>query len=79
MPTEATSITKAELGKAASRIAERAEHRRPLAQVRFNFLTSIVRPPGHDADVPAFCRALGVPGPADVHVHFLPPRLLRRV
>ena len=29
--------------------------------------------------MPAFCRALGVPGLADVHVHFLPPRLLRRV
>jgi cytosine/adenosine deaminase-related metal-dependent hydrolase len=40
---------------------------------------SVVRPPGHDADVPAFCRELGVPGLADVHVHFLPPRLLRRV
>jgi hypothetical protein len=25
--------------------------------------------------VPAFCRALGIPGLADVHVHFLPPRL----
>jgi uncharacterized protein len=40
---------------------------------------SAVRPPREDADVPAFCRALGVPGLADVHVHFLPPRLLRRV
>ena len=40
---------------------------------------SAVRPPGEDTDVPAFCRALGVPGLADVHVHFLPPRLLRRV
>jgi uncharacterized protein len=40
---------------------------------------SAVPPPGGDADVPAFCRALGVPGLADVHVHFLPPRLLRRV
>ena len=29
--------------------------------------------------MPGFCRALGVPGLADVHVHFLPPRLLRRV
>ena len=40
---------------------------------------TVVRPPGEDADVPAFCQALGVPGLADVHVHFLPPRLLRRV
>ena len=53
--------------------------RRPLPPVRFNFLVSVVRPPGHDEDVPAFCHALGVPGLADVHVHFLPPRLLRRV
>jgi uncharacterized protein len=35
--------------------------------------------PEEDADVPGFCRALGVPGLADIHVHFLPPRLLRRV
>ena len=47
--------------------------------MRFNRLVSAVPPPGEDADVPAFCRALGVPGLADVHVHFLPPRLLRRV
>ncbi|MGK5741627.1 amidohydrolase family protein [Micromonospora sp. URMC 103] len=32
-----------------------------------------------DAGVPAFWRGLGLPGLADVHVHFLPPRLLRRV
>jgi hypothetical protein len=38
-----------------------------------------VLPPEEDADVPGFCRALGVPGLADIHVHFLPPRLLRRV
>ncbi|MEV0156239.1 amidohydrolase family protein [Micromonospora sp. NPDC050686] len=36
-------------------------------------------PPAEDAAVPAFWRALGLPGLADVHVHFLPPRLLRRV
>ncbi|MGH3176402.1 MAG: amidohydrolase family protein, partial [Streptosporangiaceae bacterium] len=35
--------------------------------------------PEEDADVPGFWRALGLPGLADVHVHFLPPRLLRRV
>ncbi|GAA5191577.1 amidohydrolase family protein [Rugosimonospora acidiphila] len=33
----------------------------------------------NDADVPAFWRALGLPGLADVHVHFMPPRMLRRV
>jgi hypothetical protein len=32
-----------------------------------------------DVDIPAFCDALGIPGLADIHVHFLPPRLLRRV
>ena len=32
-----------------------------------------------DADVPAFWQALGLPGLIDVHVHFMPPRLLRRV
>ena len=35
--------------------------------------------PGEDADVPAFCAALGIPGLADVHTHFLPPRMMRRV
>jgi len=38
-----------------------------------------VPPPLQDADVPAFCQALGVPGLADIHTHFLPPRMLRRV
>jgi uncharacterized protein len=38
-----------------------------------------VLPPEEDTDLPAFCRALGVPGLADIHVHFLPPRMLRRV
>jgi hypothetical protein len=47
--------------------------------MRLNRRVSDVQPPGEDADVPAFCRALGIPGLADVHVHFLPPRLLRRV
>ncbi len=32
-----------------------------------------------DDDVPAFCRALHLPGLADVHTHFLPPRMQRRV
>src|SRR5947207_2003797 len=38
-----------------------------------------VLPPEGDADLPGFCRALGVPGLADVHTHFLPPRMLTRV
>ncbi|WP_328372485.1 amidohydrolase [Micromonospora zamorensis] len=36
-------------------------------------------PPAADARVPAFWRGLGLPGLADVHVHFLPPRLLRKI
>jgi predicted TIM-barrel fold metal-dependent hydrolase len=35
--------------------------------------------PAADERVPAFWRALGLPGLIDVHVHFLPPRMLRRV
>jgi predicted TIM-barrel fold metal-dependent hydrolase len=35
--------------------------------------------PADDAGVPAFWRALGLPGLADVHVHFLPPRMQERV
>jgi hypothetical protein len=35
--------------------------------------------PGDDADIPAFWQALGLPGLADIHTHFLPPRMLRRV
>jgi hypothetical protein len=32
-----------------------------------------------DSEVPAFWRALDLPGLADVHTHFLPERMLRRV
>jgi hypothetical protein len=32
-----------------------------------------------DADVPAWTEALGLPGLIDVHVHFLPPRVMRKV
>jgi len=38
-----------------------------------------VPPPEDDDDVPAFWRALGMPGLADIHTHFMPPRMLRRV
>ena len=37
------------------------------------------RPPADDADVPEWLGALGVPGIVDVHVHFMPERLLARV
>jgi uncharacterized protein len=35
--------------------------------------------PGNDGEVPAFWQTLGLPGLIDVHVHFMPPRLLARV
>ena len=35
--------------------------------------------PEHDADVPAFWQALGLPGLFDAHVHFLPEPIMRRV
>jgi len=38
-----------------------------------------VRPPEEDGEVTAFWRALGVPGLADIHTYFLPPRMLRKV
>jgi len=38
-----------------------------------------VPPPRTDDDVPAYWQALGLPGLIDVHTHFLPPNLLRRV
>jgi uncharacterized protein len=47
--------------------------------VQLNEVMDQVRPPEYDTDVPAFWRALGVPGLADVHTHFLPPRMLRKV
>jgi uncharacterized protein len=36
-------------------------------------------PPVTDDQVPAFWRALGLPGLVDVHTHFLPQRMLRKV
>lgn len=35
--------------------------------------------PQEDRDIPAYLAALGVPGLADIHVHFLPPRVLEKV
>jgi uncharacterized protein len=40
---------------------------------------SVPAPPVDDADVRRFLRELGVPGIVDVHVHFLPERVLRKV
>ena len=47
--------------------------------VQVSEVTGEVRAPEEDGDVPGFWRGLGVPGLADVHTHFLPPRMLRRV
>ena len=47
--------------------------------VRMSEVTGGVRPPEEDGEVPAFWQTLGLPGLADVHTHFLPPRMLRRV
>jgi len=35
--------------------------------------------PASDADVPAYWQALGLPGIVDVHVHFMPDRVMRKV
>ncbi|MPY99605.1 MAG: amidohydrolase family protein [Actinophytocola sp.] len=35
--------------------------------------------PATDADVPAWVRSLGLPGLVDIHVHFLPDRVMRKV
>lgn len=35
--------------------------------------------PATDADVPAYWRALDLPGLADIHIHFLPPAVLAKV
>lgn len=35
--------------------------------------------PATDDDIPAYLDALGVPGLADIHVHFLPERMLQKV
>ncbi len=38
-----------------------------------------VAAPATDADVPAFVRSLGLPGLVDIHVHFMPDNVLRKV
>jgi len=35
--------------------------------------------PATDNQVPAYWRGLGLPGLADIHVHFLPPAVLAKV
>jgi uncharacterized protein len=35
--------------------------------------------PATDTEVPAYWRALGLPGLADIHIHFLPPQMLAKV
>jgi hypothetical protein len=42
-------------------------------------MSIVLQPPAADTDVPGFWQALGLPGLADIHVHFMPPRLLRAV
>lgn len=39
----------------------------------------MVTAPRSDADVPGFLAGLGIPGLADVHVHFMPPRVMAAV
>jgi uncharacterized protein len=36
-------------------------------------------PPSSDAEIPAYWQGLGLPGLADIHVHFLPAEVLRKV
>lgn len=40
---------------------------------------SMTAPPRTDAEVPAYLEALGLPGLADIHVHFLPQNVLDKV
>lgn len=42
-------------------------------------LSSAVRPPATDAEVAAYARALGVPEIIDLHTHFMPDRVMRKV
>ncbi|HVM14554.1 MAG TPA: amidohydrolase family protein [Egibacteraceae bacterium] len=35
--------------------------------------------PARDADLPMFCRRLGIPGLVDIHTHFMPDRMLQAV
>lgn len=46
--------------------------------VRLNGTVAVTEP-REDSEIPAFLSALGLPGLADVHVHFMPERLMSRV
>jgi len=39
----------------------------------------VTNPPLDDRDIPAYWQRLGLPGLADIHVHFLPPNVLKKV
>ncbi len=39
----------------------------------------MLEPPGDDAQIPSYWRGLGLPGLADIHVHFLPDPVLHKV
>jgi hypothetical protein len=39
----------------------------------------MIAPPNCDADLPAYFASLGLPGAVDVHVHFMPDSVLRKV
>jgi uncharacterized protein len=39
----------------------------------------MAEPPASDADIPAYWQGLGLPGLADIHVHFLPDQVLHKV
>jgi uncharacterized protein len=49
-----------------------------LTTARFAMMRGMV-PPQDDADIPAFWRSLGLPGLIDVHTHFMPDNVLRKV
>jgi hypothetical protein len=42
-------------------------------------VTAPIAGPRDDASVPGFWRGLGIPGAIDLHVHFMPDRVLRKV
>ncbi|MGO2718584.1 MAG: amidohydrolase family protein, partial [Brevibacterium aurantiacum] len=41
--------------------------------------THSITPPRTDSDIPAYLEALGIPGLADIHIHFLPQNVLDKV
>lgn len=51
------------------------------AEVRSDATTDThsITPPRTDSDIPAYLEALGIPGLADIHIHFLPQNVLDKV